>query len=92
MTKFQKEMVDELKNRVMDYLNVASHLSCIIDDMVFVLNQDTSKEYEKACIQQLSRQREVFLRNYNPFDALETEMEIWKMLTSYPDEDEEEEP
>ena len=89
MTAFQKELIDELKNYVLEYTDMAAHLKRRIDDLIAVLGDEKATQgYKELAINSEAKYRQDWLSANDIFQKLRNEQETWKMLiTSFEDEE-----
>lgn len=89
MTDFQKELILELKEYVLDYARLASNLGDLLANLVDDLdNEDIDQVYKQMRIQAAANYRQSYLELKDVFQTLRNERETWKaLITSFEEEE-----
>ena len=95
MTDFQKELILELREYVLDYVRLASNLGDLLVNIVDDLdNEDidqfysTPNVYKQMRIQAAANYRQSYLELKDVFQTLRNERETWKaLITSFEEQE-----
>ena len=89
MTDFQKELILELREYVLDYARLASNLGDLLVNLVDDLdNEDIDQVYKQMRIQAAANYRQSYLELEDVFQTLYNERETWKaLITSFEEEE-----